>query len=109
MRCHSVLLKAEGYTSKQVAALTDMCHISVNSWLARYKKEGIEGLKTKPGRGRKPILDTTEDKQAVLSLVKENRQRLSAAKAAWEAENDKTLSTATFRRFLKSLAEGTSE
>ena len=105
MRCHSVLLKAEGRSSKAVGQMTDMCHISVNSWLARYKKEGIEGLKTKPGRGRKPILKKEEDAQTVLRLVKENRQRMQIAKAEWEADNNKSVSSPTFRRFLKSLAE----
>jgi len=108
MRCHSVLLKAEGLTSKEVGQMTDMCHISVNSWLARYKKEGISGLKTKPGRGRKPILQN-EDEESVLKKVKENRQRMQIAKAEWEAETNKSVSSPTFRRFLKSLAENTNE
>lgn len=108
MRCHSVLLKAEGLTSKVVGSMTDMCHVSVNSWLLRYKKEGIEGLKTKPGRGRKPIL-SKEDEQKVLQKVKENRQRVQIAKAEWEAEANKSVSKATFRRFLKSLAENIDE
>lgn len=105
MRCHSVLLKAEGLDSKEVGKIVDMCHISVNSWLSRYKKEGIEGLKTKSGRGRKPILNKKEDEESVLKLVKENRQRIQIAKAEWEAENNKSVSNPTFRRFLKSLAE----
>ena len=107
MRCHSVLLKAEGLTSKEVGKITDMSHVSVNSWLARYKQEGIEGLKTKPGRGRKPILGK-EDEQSVLKKVKANRQRVQIAKAEWEAETNKSVSSPTFRRFLKSLAENTS-
>ena len=32
MRCQSVLLKSEGRTSKEVGAITGMCHVSVNSW-----------------------------------------------------------------------------
>jgi transposase len=54
MRCHVILLKAEGRKSKEVGALTGMCALSVNNWVARYKDEGIDGLYTKPGRGRKP-------------------------------------------------------
>lgn len=107
MRCRSVLLKAEGRKSKEVGLLTEMCHISVNSWLSRYKKEGIEGLKTRPGRGRKPILKKDEDDADVLRLVKENRQRAEVAKAEWEAESGRSVSHPSFRRFLKSLAEGT--
>jgi transposase len=29
-----------------------MNEISINQWLDRYQREGIEGLKTKPGRGQ---------------------------------------------------------
>jgi len=105
MRCYSVLLKAEGRTSKEVGKLTDMCHITVNSWLRRYRAEGIEGLKTRPGRGRKPILKDENDKDAVLKIVKENRQHLQIAKAEWEMQSGKTVSRNTFRRFLKSMAE----
>ncbi len=86
--------------------MTYMCHISVNIWLSRYKKEGIEGLKTKPGRGRKPIL-RKEDEPTILKMVKENRQLVQIAKAEWEAETNRTVSGPTFRRFLKSLAENT--
>lgn len=105
MRCHSVLLKSEGRTSKEVGSLTDMCHISVNSWLKRYLEEGISGLFTKKGRGRKPMLTKEVDETLVLELVKSNRQRIQVAKAEWEAERNNSISSATFRRFLKSLVE----
>ncbi|MDR0332237.1 MAG: helix-turn-helix domain-containing protein [Dysgonamonadaceae bacterium] len=54
MRCHAILLKAEGRKSKEVGELTGMCALTVNNWVARYKDGGIDGLYTKPGRGRKP-------------------------------------------------------
>lgn len=31
-RCHVILLKADGRTSKDVGLITDMSHISVNHW-----------------------------------------------------------------------------
>ena len=34
-----------------------MCNVSVNSWVKRYKSEGIKGLYIKPGRGKKPFLN----------------------------------------------------
>lgn len=50
MRCQSVLLKSEGRTSQEVGKITVMSHVSVNSWLNRYKSEGLSGLYTKPCR-----------------------------------------------------------
>ena len=75
MRCQSILLKSEGRTSKEVGSITGMCHISVNSWLNRYKSEGVSGLSTKSGRGRKPILNREEDKAGILESIKANRCR----------------------------------
>ena len=50
--------------------------MSVNNWLVRYAAEGIEGLKTKTGRGRKPIINKSTDESKVLESVKANPQRL---------------------------------
>ena len=54
-RCQLVLLKSEGRKSEEVALIVKMSELSVNSWTNRYNREGISGLATKPGRGRKPI------------------------------------------------------
>lgn len=105
MRCQSVLLKSEGRTSKEVGSITGMCHVSVNSWLNRYKSEGISGLSTKPGRGRKAVLNREEDKESILEAIKSNRQRMRTAKAEWESKSGKSVSDSTFKAFLKSLAD----
>ena len=107
MRCHSILLKADGRKSKDVGQIVGMCHVSVNSWLERYKTEGINGLVTKPGRGRKPSINKLEDQPAILEAVKANRQRISMAKAEWESqriEGSKPVGNDAFRNFLKVLA-----
>jgi transposase len=105
MRCRSILLKSEGRTSKEVASVTDMCEMSVNNWLSRYKREGISGLQTQSGRGRKPVINESEDKEAILSAIKANRQRMRTGKAQWEAESGKKVCDNTFKAFLKSLAD----
>lgn len=109
MRCQAILLKAEGRTSKEVGLITNMCNISVDSWTKRFVSCGINGLKTKVGRGRKPIISIAEDKEAILEAIKENRQRMQTAKAEWESLSGKTVCRNTFRTFLKSLAEDINE
>ncbi|MEJ7664431.1 MAG: helix-turn-helix domain-containing protein [Hymenobacter sp.] len=104
-RCEVVLLKAMGLASEQVAKLTTMTYVSVNAWTKRYKEEGIDGLKTKPGRGRKAVLSVEVDKEAVLQAVKANRQRIQTAKAEWEQEANKLVSLSTFKAFLKVLTD----
>ena len=104
MRCQSILLKSDGRTSEDVGSITDMCAVSVNTWVQRYNSEGISGLATKPGRGRKPIIEE-QDTEAILSAIKANRQRMQTAKAEWEQQSGKKVCNNTFKNFLKSLAD----
>lgn len=107
MRCQLVLLKAEGRTSKEVAGIVKMCEMSVNNWLSRYKAEGIQGLLTKPGRGRRPVIFSEQEQQSALALIKANRQKLQTAKAEWENQQGKSIGRDAFRRFLKAVVDDT--
>ncbi|RZK38602.1 MAG: helix-turn-helix domain-containing protein [Hymenobacter sp.] len=104
-RCEVILLKAMGLTSEEVAKFTAMTYVSVNAWTKRYKEEGLDGLKTKPGRGRKALVELEVDKESVLQAIKANRQRTQTAKAEWEQETNKSVSLSTFKAFLKVLAD----
>lgn len=107
-RCQTILLKSEKRSSAQVAGIVKMTSVSVNSWCNRYQAAGIEGLRTKAGRGRKAILNKQTDGPAVVAAVAANRQSLKAAKAAFHATEqgtDKQMSDRTLRRFLKVLTE----
>lgn len=53
VRCHSVLLKSEGKTSKEIRYITGLSNVLVMSWVRRYQAMGIEGLKTLSGKNRK--------------------------------------------------------
>jgi transposase len=103
LRCQMILLKSERRTAIEIADLLGCCEVVVNNWLKRFEAEGIEGLRTKPGRGRKPILDTEQDLQRVKAAVKANRQRISLAKAELEAVMGKTFSTKTLQRYIKNM------
>ena len=107
MRCQTVLLKAEGRPSKEVAGIVKMCEMSVNNWLNGYKTSGIGGLLIKPGRGRKKLIFSEQEHNNALDLIKANRQRLQAAKAEWEAQQGKSIGRDTFRRFLKAVVDDT--
>jgi transposase len=106
-RCLLVLHKTEQRTSNEVGAIVGLHQVSVNQWLNRYEKEGINGLRTKPGRGRKPIIDPEKDVEKVRKAVKQERQRLSAAKHLLETELDKEFSLKTLKRFLKKTTADT--
>lgn len=106
-RCQIVLLKSEGRSSKEVASIVKQHYVSVNTWLTRYQQTGLDGLQTKPGRGRKPLLNKETDATLVRQVVQNERQRLSQAKVDLEAQTGRTMSIKTLQRFLKNLTAAT--
>lgn len=108
-RCHVILLKSAGRTSADVGSIVGLHQVSVNTWLDRYQSFGIEGLKTKPGRGRKSILDIEKDRSIVEQAVKSDRQRLNQAKILIENQTNKQFSKKTLQRFLKKLSADIAE
>jgi transposase len=108
-RCHLILLKSKGHTSQEVANVLECCEMAVNNWVKRFAKEGFEGLKTRPGRGGKPILKAETDLEKVRQAVSRNRQRLSLVRAELEVELGKTFSDKTLTRFVKKTIAATNE
>lgn len=108
-RCQMLLLKADRLPSAQVAEQIGCCMITVNGWVKRYQAEGISGLKTKQGRGRRAILDDQADLEQVRTPVQNHRQKISLAKSELEASLGKEFSTTTLKRFLKNTVAATSE
>jgi len=56
-RAAAILKIANGMPARQVALrglLKPRDPDTVYAWVRRYRKEGLEGLLVKPGRGRKP-------------------------------------------------------
>lgn len=100
-RCRMVLLKSEGLSSREVGRMTGYSLLAVNGWLNRYEAEGIEGLRTKPGRGRRALLNKEQDGHTVERIVREHRQSLDTAKCELEKELGKSFSKKTLVRFLK--------
>jgi transposase len=104
LRCQVILLKAQGRTAQDIGSIAGMCIITVHSWIKRYRTEGINGLLTKAGRGRKKLLKVQEDAPAVELSLQAHRQGVKAAQSAYEAGGGKKVSEDTFRAFLKALA-----
>ena len=103
LRCHMILLKSESRSSTQIAQMLGRCEVVVNTWLQRYQAQGLDGLRTRPGRGRKAILDAQTDLAQVKEAVRGNRQRISLAKAELETALGKNFSQKTLERFLKNM------
>lgn len=105
-RCLMVLLKSEKRTSLEVVAIVGGCEMTVNNWLARYQSAGIKGLQTRPGRGRKAILQAA-DLESVKRAVKQSRQRISVARAELATSLGKEFSQSSLKRYLKKTLAAT--
>ena len=107
-RCQMVLLKSEKRSSIEVVSILGGCEMTVNNWLVRYEEAGIGGLRTRPGRGRKAILQA-EDLEQVKTAVKQSRQRILIARAELEESLGKEFSQSSLKRFLKKTLAATNE
>ncbi len=105
-RCLMILLKSEERTSVEVVGILGGCEMTVNNWLKRYRSEGIKGLRTRPGRGRKAILQAADFEQ-VKAAVKQSRQKISVARAELEESLGKEFSHSSLKRFLKKTLAAT--
>ena len=108
-RCRIILLKSDvkGYSNQQVAHIVGVTPAVVNTWLKRYREQGIAGLKTRPIPGRPGILNIYQDGPTVKEQVKDSRQRLKIAHEQIEQKLGKKFSKYTLRRFLKNLTAST--
>ena len=100
-RCQMILLKSEKRTGSEIARFLGCHKITVGEWVKRFEVSGIAGLKTRPGRGRRAILQASTDLSRVQAAVERSRQRIGLAKAELEAELGKPFSATTLKRFLK--------
>ncbi len=108
-RCQIILLKSENRTSSEIARFLGCHKVTVYEWVKRFEAGGIAGLKTRPGRGRRAILQVSTDLSRVRTAVARSRQRISLAKAELEAELEKPFSVTTLKRFLKKTIAASNE
>ncbi len=55
-RAEIVLLSAQGLTQGEVAAQAGVSRAAVNRWVGRFAGQRLQGLRDRPGRGRRPRL-----------------------------------------------------
>lgn len=53
-RCRAILAVADGLPLVEVARLVDLTEKHVRKWVQRFLKDRLDGLRDRPGRGRKP-------------------------------------------------------
>lgn len=96
-----ILLRSQGRSAREVACHIGCCDLVVYRWVSRYRSEGLAGLHTRAGRGRKPILEGPDALAAVREAVQNNRSRLGLAKAELEEALGLGFSQRTLVRFVE--------
>ena len=69
LRARIVLRRAEGSREAEVAAALGVSINTVSTWSRRFEQQGLEGLRDRPGRGRKPWLPSTQVRQVITRVV----------------------------------------
>jgi hypothetical protein len=54
-RCRALLAVADGLPLVEAARLVDLTEKHARKWAQRFLKDRLEGLRDRPGRGRKPV------------------------------------------------------
>jgi transposase len=106
IRCKAILLSYEKWECSAIADFFDVHLITVYNWLDRWQNGGIENMKDKAGRGRKPILDLSKENhvQMVTQAIEDSPSNIKKALSKIELELDVSMSKKTLTRFLKNLS-----
>jgi len=104
-RCQMILLKVENRTSLEVADFLGVCEVVVNNWLKRFETEGVQGLETRPGRGRPPILSqqNPEHLKKVKDEIKKHPNSVKTVVGILKDELELQMHPETLKRFLKKM------
>ena len=109
IRCHCILLSAQKWSVEELKAFFNVSNLSIYNWFNRYEQEGIQGLRIRPGRGRKRKLDINNSdhvKAVKVGLSKENRS-IKQLKEELESQFGTSIGDTTLRDFLKVLVTDT--
>ena len=69
LRARIVLRRGEGLREAEVAKTLGVSITTVSTWSRRFELEGLEGLRDRPGRGRKAWLPAEKVRQVITQVV----------------------------------------
>ena len=85
-RAEIVLLRAKGLKQDEVAFHLGCSSVKVSKWTSRFRRLGLEGLRDRPGRGRKSSLKPNQIEEVVTKVNRppQSRERWSVRSMAEE-------------------------
>ena len=100
-RAHAIILSAEkGFCIGSLAKIFDVDRDTISRWFDRWEVYAFEGLFDAKKSGRKRILSTEEEIEAI-KIVNENPTQLKPALIKIKEETGKEISNKTLKRCLK--------
>lgn len=100
MRAHAILLSDRKYSINQIADIYQVDRDRVSAWLQWWEEYEFEGLDDDPRSGRPSIL-TTEERQQVIELVKEEPRTMKRALPQIARSVGKLISGDTLKSLLR--------
>jgi transposase len=95
-----VLLNSRKYSVADIADIYEVDRDTVSHWLDHWEDDGATGLYDQEGRGRKPILNEKEQKQALKIVEKDPRSSKRSLRKI-EEKIKKKISHKTLKRLLR--------
>ena len=102
-RLHCVLLKADGYTNREVARILHTSEHTVNDWLDRYEQGGLDVLCRWEAGGSEPHLSTPQRERLQAELEQPVFQTAKQVCAFVQEQFGVTYSERGMRDLLKRL------
>jgi transposase len=100
-RAMGIILSYKGYSPKEIGDIFEISERVVYTWIDNFNKNGVIGLLTQKGQGRKSIL-TKEDEVRVKELVEKYPFQLSTV-CSELLKDGIEVSKKTLKVFLKGL------
>lgn len=94
---------AKEYGITSVAKIYGVSRLSIMNWIKGYELLGIEGLKIKAGRGRKPTINQEEEEIIQKWLEENNRISIKEVKLKIHKEFGKTIQKTAAHELMKKL------
>lgn len=83
MRLYAVYQVAKGQPSRKLEDVYNTSFKQITNWVHRFEEQGLEGLKDKPGRGRKGKLTQAQKGQIATVLKDEPPTKYGFNTATW--------------------------
>jgi transposase len=101
-RAKCILLSSQKYTIEELMRIFEVSRKTIYNWLTRWEDQGFSGLYNQKGRGRKPLLNSEQEK-LVKDWVKAEPKNLKKIVAKVEEEWQIKISKETLKRIIKKL------